>query len=87
LEARYDGQFVEPTSGEDEQAADPVAQDLPLPVGTIDQETTVDDGTDKVPKKGKGNKKDAGTKRKRTVGKGKFVSTLNNFNYNFTNFS
>ena len=37
-----------------------------------------------MPKKGKGKKKDAGSKRKRTVGKGKFVSTINNFIYNFT---
>ena len=83
LTARYEGQFVEVSSGEDENAADTDAQALPLPGDAIDNDTTIDDGTDKVPKKGKGKKKDTATKRKGTVGEGKFVSTTYNYNYIF----
>ena len=38
LTTRYEGQFVEATSGEDENAADTDAQVLPLPGDAIDKQ-------------------------------------------------
>ena len=81
----YQLQNVEASSQEAANAEDNDTQSLPLTGHAYEDGENDDDGTDKVPKKRTAKAKNNATKKKKGLGKGKYISSIllifNNIKY------